>query len=207
MTRLHLFICRHARVYQEVRNLPQRSVGAELRDYLYEDTACLVEDYLFSRTCFHDSFAMLQECADEEDFDGILYTFCIWGNLRTLIHTSESFERQLYHSLKSVRVLELLLLFTTPPRSIKGSSLVVYSIHGRCELLRRMCEVSSIPLDYVGIAIFELRYCKRDDRVLPKQQDGMTLNSTIWPLFATDEDFSSPESRKKLQNERTHGMS
>ena len=68
-----MFWCRHTEIYRVVRNLQRDTVGAVLREYLYEDVACLVEDFAFTRSCEGRLRPQLMQCVREGDYDGVLY--------------------------------------------------------------------------------------------------------------------------------------
>ena len=168
-----MFVCScsspHTLVWEAVRFLPFLTVGAQLRVYLYEELACVVEDFLFSRSLVYNDFAFLRECVDDEDFDGIAYLFHVDPALQDWIPRYSSYMRDLFHEMTSARILDWLLWYVTPGRELRGATLVTYAHAGQWEMLQRMCEVDGYaPLEYVNIAMFVLRFASWDHRMLSR---------------------------------------
>jgi len=144
---------------------------------------------------------MLQQYADEEDYDGILYVFSVHPNVGVLIHTFLPREKYLYHTLESPLVFRLLLLFTAPPMECVGSSLAIYSLHGRVEMLRELLQAfPNIPVHSLNVAIFELRYCQRDNSLcFPIRGDRRSSHSLFWTFFSVGEEkITCPERKQEL---------
>ena len=164
-----MFLCSHTKIHRELRNLPQNTVGAELRVYLPEDETCLVEDFLFSRKCgIFDRVPLLMrllllESVCEDDFDGLLFVFSVYLHFAPCPDSRT--ELEMFRSVQSEYCLGRLLSLGVPAPDTIRDTIMFYAICGRLDLLQRVCHEWEwkVPRDVLGITIFELRYSERSD--------------------------------------------
>ena len=149
---------RLARCFHHVPDIPFFLLGALLRIFLNDDSACVVEDFLFVRHPF-----TLETCVFEGDFDGIAYF--------SLTHRG-SYERCSYPGLfkRCVRyapnAVTLAVLHECFSNTLSVKDLEVCILfcaeHGHCEKLLWLINHYAYRGDKLDMAEFEILYSLRE---------------------------------------------
>ena len=139
-------------------------MGGALRSVFCEDTACAVEDFLFSRHLCHRGLPssndldrtgyILHNCVLEEDYDGIVYI------LVTFPHSYWSGSSLVFCAIQSAHSLNLLLSFGLPsgPDPVTVHLAFLYhAVCGRTSLVQHFWQKLTIPRDVLDNTIAELR--------------------------------------------------
>ena len=168
----------------------------ELREHLYEDAACLVEEYLFLREEWpvgNPSQAMKQSLFCD-DFDTFVYIYFRFFRQMPLPYTgSFAFEKDLFRCVQSVPALKLLFsLFGPPSRTTIICTVMHYCVRAWPDLLLFVCERCVVPNKVFDLIIAELSttvpHCAEvNDGLLPIERVDMRrhLYVQIWNMLCT----------------------
>ena len=128
-------------------------VGAQLRECFDEDTACIVEDFLYTR-----EYWSLETCVLDDDYDGA------WGFLtRYAWSVHANTPERLLRNAQTPVMLNLLLFQIGPTLWEVERSVIFYARHGRPELLQILLDKYPVTKNCAEKAIFEVRFRTRGD--------------------------------------------
>ena len=180
-------------------------VGSVVRVYLPEDLACVVEDFLFSRKSGiysqQPTFmrVLLVDSVREDDFDALLFTFCMYLNHAPCPHLAT--ERGAFRAVRSAHALNMLLSLGDPASETVRDVIMFYALRGRVDFLRAVCGVWKVPRSVLGMTIFELRYSERFElSVLPSEDRSFSYCELH---LAHDSPYAGEVLRSKRRQART----
>ena len=195
------FFCRHTEIHQSIRDLPRDTVGVEIRKFLYEDIACLVEDFLFSRTSWCCYNCMAKRCLLEDDFDGVTYIFHF--HVRPFHYAATFLELDFFRSALSVNALAWLCSFGPPTLSVLISTFLCAACEGRVDLIQFLCQTLTVPRELVELAVGELRWLVRERQLFPLPADASYMYyGQVWYYEALHSDFLVTVGEEVLRERR-----
>ena len=195
-----VLFCSHTDIYNAIRHLPRETVGFELRKFVYEDVACLVEDFLFSRKLCCDDH-MLFQCLREDDFDGVTYMLHVY--VQPFHYAGTDFEQRLFSSALSVNMLAWLWSIAPPTLHVLLSTFLCCACEGRGDLLQFMCQTSTVPKGLLEFTLTELREVIRRQDLLPTPTDSTWVYwGPTWYYAYLDVRFLESVGGKVMQERR-----
>ena len=109
-----MFICSHTSLHSAIQLLPFLTVGTVLREYLIEDLATVVEDFLFTRDFASPYVNAMDKCCLEDDFDCVAFSF-LSSFLGYFTHSVHIYmEQYIFRYAKHIHMLRVALRFGQP---------------------------------------------------------------------------------------------